>query len=54
VVILHKGKVVAYDTVERLRELQASPSLEAVFSQLAISEDTAAIAEQVIAVMKAG
>jgi ABC-2 type transport system ATP-binding protein len=54
VVILHKGKVVAYDTVERLRELRASPSLESVFAQLAVPEDTAAIAEQVIAAMKAG
>jgi ABC-2 type transport system ATP-binding protein len=52
VVILHKGKVVAYDTVERLRDLQASPSLEAVFAQLAVPEDTAAIAERVIAAMK--
>lgn len=53
VVILHKGKVVAYDTVERLRELKASPSLESVFAQLAVPEDTAAIAERVIAAMKA-
>jgi ABC-2 type transport system ATP-binding protein len=53
VVILHKGKVVAYDTVERLRELQASPSLESVFAQLAVPEDTAAIAERVISAMKA-
>jgi ABC-2 type transport system ATP-binding protein len=53
VVILHKGRVVAYDTVERLRELQASPSLESVFAQLAIPEDTSAIAERVIAVMNA-
>jgi ABC-2 type transport system ATP-binding protein len=53
VVILHKGRIVAYDTVERLRELQASPSLESVFAQLAIPEDTSAIAERIIAVMKA-
>ncbi len=53
VVILHQGKVVAYDTVERLRELQGRPSLESVFAQLAIPEDTSAIAERIIAVMKA-
>jgi ABC-2 type transport system ATP-binding protein len=53
VLILYKGKVVAYDTVDRLRELQASPSLEAVFAQLAVPEDTSAIAEQIVAVMKA-
>jgi ABC-2 type transport system ATP-binding protein len=54
VVILYKGRMVAYDTVERLRELKASPSLESVFAQLAIPEDTSAIAEQIIAVMKVG
>ncbi len=53
VVILHQGKVVAYDTVARLRELQGRPSLESVFAQLAIPEDTSAIAERIIAVMKA-
>jgi ABC-2 type transport system ATP-binding protein len=53
VVILHKGRIVAYDTVERLRELQESPSLESVFAQLAIPEDTSAIAERVVAVMNA-
>jgi len=53
VVILHKGKIVAYDTVERLRQLQASPSLESVFAQLAVPEDTSAIAERVIAAMNA-
>ena len=52
VLILYKGRVVAYDTIVRLRELQASPSLEVVFAQLAIPEDTSAIAERVIAVMK--
>jgi ABC-2 type transport system ATP-binding protein len=54
VVILYKGRIVAYDTVEHLRTLQAQPSLESVFSQLAVPEDTLAVAEQVIAVMKAG
>jgi ABC-2 type transport system ATP-binding protein len=54
VVILHKGRIVAYDTVERLRDLQSSPSLEAAFAQLAIPEDTSAIAGRVIAAMYAG
>ena len=52
VVILHKGRIVAYDTIERLRELKASPSLESVFAQLAVPEDTSAIAERAIAAMK--
>jgi len=52
VVILYKGRVVAYDTVEHLRTLQERPSLESVFAQLAVFEDTQAVAEQVIALMK--
>jgi ABC-2 type transport system ATP-binding protein len=54
VVILYQGRIVAYDTVEHLRTLRAQPSLESVFSQLAVPEDTLAIAERVIAVMNAG
>jgi ABC-2 type transport system ATP-binding protein len=54
VVILYKGRVVAYDSVARLRELQASPSLESVFAQLAIPEDTSSLAGKIIATMTAG
>jgi ABC-2 type transport system ATP-binding protein len=50
-VILYKGRIVAYDTVVRLRELQASASLESVFAQLAIPEDTSATADRIVAVM---
>ena len=39
VVILRKGKVVAYDAVERLRGLMQQPSLEGVFAQLTKQED---------------
>jgi ABC-2 type transport system ATP-binding protein len=53
VVILRKGKVVAYDSVSNLRTLMASPSLEDVFSQLAFMEDTEAVARNIIQVMKA-
>lgn len=53
VVILRKGRVVAYDSVSNLRALMASPSLEDVFSQLALTEDTALIAQSIIHVMKA-
>jgi ABC-2 type transport system ATP-binding protein len=52
VVILYKGRVVAYDTVEHLRTLQERPSLESVFAQLAVFEDTQAVAEHVIALMR--
>lgn len=44
VVILNRGKVVADDSIERLRALTAAPTLEAVFSQLVVEQDTASIA----------
>lgn len=39
VLILRKGRIVAYDAVERLRDLMDQPSLEAVFAQLTEQED---------------
>src|SRR5205085_6676665 len=39
VLILRKGKVVAYDAVEHLRDLMQQPSLEGVFAQLTEQED---------------
>jgi ABC-2 type transport system ATP-binding protein len=39
VLILHEGRVVAHDSVERLRELQHAASLEQVFKQLAVEEN---------------
>ena len=38
-IVLHKGDVVADDSIERLRTLMSSSSLEGVFSQLVIRED---------------
>lgn len=52
VLILRKGKVVAYDSVEHLRDLMASPSLEDVFAQLAMPEDTGQIAAGLITAMR--
>ena len=46
VVILHRGRIVADDSIERLRTLMELPSLEAIFSQLAVEQDTAAMARQ--------
>ncbi len=42
VVILHHGRVVAQDSVERLRELAAAASLEEVFAQLAVDANVEA------------
>jgi ABC-2 type transport system ATP-binding protein len=52
VVILHKGKVVADDSVTRLRDLMELPSLESIFSQLAVEQDTDGIAAELIDVMQ--
>ena len=40
VVILHRAKMVADDSIERLRTLMALPTLEEIFSQLAVEQDT--------------
>jgi ABC-2 type transport system ATP-binding protein len=47
VVILHKGKVVADDSIERLRSWLELPTLEAIFSQLAVEQDTGSIAREI-------
>lgn len=47
VVILHKGRIVADDSIERLRTLMELQSLEAIFSQLAVELDPSAIARQI-------
>lgn len=44
VVILYQGKVVADDSVANLRGLMSLPNLEAIFTQLALRQDPAAIA----------
>ena len=52
VVILRKGKVVAHDDVERLRDLMQQPSLEGVFAQLTQQEDPARIVGDILAAMR--
>ena len=47
VVILHRGKVVADDSIERLRTLMSLPKLEDIFSQLAVEQDTGAISREI-------
>jgi ABC-2 type transport system ATP-binding protein len=44
VIVLHKGVVVADDSIARLRELSSSANLEGVFSQLVIRDDPEALA----------
>jgi ABC-2 type transport system ATP-binding protein len=47
VVILHRGKVVADDSIERLRVLMAVPTLEGIFSQLAVEQDSETISREI-------
>jgi ABC-2 type transport system ATP-binding protein len=47
VVILHRGKVVADDSIERLRSLMELPTLEGIFSQLAVEQDSVAISREI-------
>jgi len=47
VVILHRGKVVADDSIERLRSWMELPTLEKIFSQLVIEQDTDSMARQI-------
>lgn len=47
VVILHHGKVVADDSIERLRTWMELPTLERIFSQLVVEQDTDSMARQI-------
>lgn len=52
VVILYQGRVVANDSIDHLRELMSLPTLEEIFSQLAVEQDTAAISRDILQVME--
>jgi ABC-2 type transport system ATP-binding protein len=47
VIILHRGRVVADDSIEHLRALRSAATLEDVFAQLAVEQDTAAVSRQI-------
>jgi ABC-2 type transport system ATP-binding protein len=47
VVILHRGHIVADDSIGRLRSMMELPSLEAIFSQLAVDQNPSLIAQQI-------
>jgi ABC-2 type transport system ATP-binding protein len=53
VVILNHGKIVADDSIERLRTLMAVPTLEGIFAQLAVEQDTAAISREIADLIRA-
>jgi ABC-2 type transport system ATP-binding protein len=52
VVILHKGRVVANDSIHQLRSLMSLATLEEIFAQLAVEQDTKAIAAQILQLME--
>ena len=51
VLILNKGKVVAHDSVVRLREMMSESSLEGVFAQVTQTEDSHSIAQRILDVV---
>ena len=53
VVILHKGKIVANDAVDRLRSMMELSSLESIFSQLAVEQDSTSIAREMMELIDA-
>ena len=53
VVIIYKGKIRAWDSVEKLRDLMHLPSLVEIFSQLAEERDLPQAARDIVSVMKA-
>lgn len=47
VVILHRGKVVADDNIQHLLALRSGATLEEVFSQLSVEQNTASVARDI-------
>ncbi len=47
VVILHRARIVADDSIESLRTLMSLPTLEDIFSQLAVEQDTGAVSREI-------
>jgi ABC-2 type transport system ATP-binding protein len=47
IVILHAGRVVADDSIEHLRALMSLPSLEAIFAELAVKQDSASLSREI-------
>ena len=52
VLILHDSKVVAHDSVTRLRDLMALPSLEDVFKRVVVAADVNQVARDIAEVMR--
>lgn len=53
VVILHRGSIVADDSIARLRTMMELPTLEGIFAQLAVEQDSTAIAKDIADLIRA-
>ncbi|MBZ5620519.1 MAG: ABC transporter ATP-binding protein [Acidobacteriia bacterium] len=52
VIIIYKGRIMAADSVERLRDLMNVPSLEGIFSQLVEERDLEGVARDIVATIQ--
>jgi ABC-2 type transport system ATP-binding protein len=52
VIIIYKGRIMASDSVERLRDLMNVPSLEGIFSQLVEEHDLEAVARNIVSTIR--
>jgi ABC-2 type transport system ATP-binding protein len=53
VVILHRGRIVADDSIERLQSLMSLSTLEEIFSELAVEQDAGALSRQIADLIRA-
>ena len=52
VIIIYRGKIMADDSVDRLRDLMHLPSLEEIFSQMTEHRDLESVARDIVSVMQ--
>ena len=52
VVIIYKGRIMANDSVERLRESMNAPSLEEIFSHLVEQRDLESVARDIVSAIR--
>ena len=51
-VIIYKGRIMANDSVERLRELMNAPSLEEIFSHRVEQRDLESVARDIVSAIR--
>jgi ABC-2 type transport system ATP-binding protein len=53
IVIIHRGRLVADDSIDNLRNLASAPSLESIFSQLTAAHDVEAVSRRIAEIVSA-